>query len=455
MMETSNNIVLNEGQQKAAHKLLHWYNLSNERYFSIAGSAGTGKSTMLSEALKLLNIDMRTEVAYATPTGKAALVLKLKGLNASTVHRLIYRPEINNVPMLDKDGKVMTEHSKDKDGNLLFDANGQPILTIKMKQKLIFKKREQLEDEIKLIVIDEGSMISLKMWQDILSFGKRVVILSDHKQLPPIGSNIIDPVKNPHVTLTEIMRQGKDSDILTAADRASRGLLLFDELSKKNNDVRISYANRDVHIISHHHLSDELLKKAGIVICGRNSTRSKLNKYIREKVYGFSGELPQKGDKLICRRNNNEEFLRSNTEITLTNGLIGTVQNHIDLEMVKKETFTLDFKPEFIKDDAFENLEVNKHLITGRSPKNPLKNLTTEEKNELMNFGKGNKFEYGYCITTHLSQGSEWDTVIVFFEWLGDRDTVCKWLYTAITRAKRKIIIVRSIQKGETPYWER
>lgn len=435
-----NNIVLNEGQQLAVKKALFWYNVqTNKKYFSIAGSAGTGKSTIVSTIIRELGLDPKLQVCYATPTGKAALVLRLKGSNASTIHRLIYKPEIIKIPILDKDGNP----KKDKQGN------------IKYKFKVTFHKRDRLENlATELFLIDEGSMVGDRLWEDLLAFNKRIIILSDQKQLPPVGGKIIDPVKNPDITLTEVMRQTSDSDILVAAIKATTGELIKNELSYRRYEEKISFPNKDVHIISHHHLTDNLLKRAELVLCGKNDTREKLNKYIRENIHGFSGTLPQKGDKLICRRNNHEKFLPSNTDVSIINGLIGYVEDHIDLESMTNEIFKMNFRPEFLKDDMFYDLDTNYRLFKNVSKEDPSKPLSREERDNIMNFGKGEKFEYGYCLTTHLAQGSEANTVIVFFEWMGDFENVCKWLYTAITRAKKKLIIVRSLPKGEIPYWE-
>lgn len=430
-------IVLNEGQEAAAKRMVMWYNLNeNKKYFSIAGSAGTGKSTMLSFAIHELGLDKNTEVCYGTPTGKAALVLKRKGLPACTIHKLIYRAEEYKEPVLDANGN----HKKDKDGNGIFVT------------KIRFVKRLFLEGQFKLIVIDEGSMVTQKMWEDLLSFGIRIVILSDQKQLPPVGSKIIDPVLKPDVVLTEIMRQGKDSDILTAAMRASEGKLFKKELSKFNYQKIQHYKNKEVYFITHDQVNDRMLKQADIILCSKNSTRQKINDYMR-KINGFNSPLPQKGDKLLCKRNNWEEILPSDSDISLINGLIGYVTDHIDLETLEKGIFKMNFRPEFINDDEFRNIEVNYNLFSNTSVKNPKKTLTEEERKQLMNFGPGNKFEYGYAITTHSSQGSEFDNVILVYEWMGDIATMCKALYTAITRAKRRIFIIRSID-GILPFYE-
>lgn len=431
-------ITLNKGQENTVKKMVIWYTLQeNKKYFSIAGSAGTGKSTMLSFAIRTLGLDIYKDVCYGTPTGKAALVLNRKGIPASTIHKLIYRAEEYKEPVLDENKNP----KKDKDGNTIFVT------------KIRFIKRLFLEGDYKLIVIDEGSMVTQKIWEDLLSFGIRIVILSDQKQLPPVGSKVIDPVLNPDAILTEIMRQGEDSDILVAAQRASEGLLFKNELSKFNYQPIISYKNKEVHFITHDLVNERMLLQADMILCSKNVTREKINNYMR-RLKGFNDPLPQKGDKLICRRNNWAEMLPTNNDIALINGLTGFVTDHIDKETIEKGVFKMNFRPDFIDNDEFRDIEVNYHLFSNTSPKNPKKKLTSEERQHLMNFGPGNKFEYGYAITTHLSQGSEADNVILVVEWMGDFDTMCKSIYTAITRAKKRLFIVRLLP-NMIPFYER
>lgn len=391
---------------------------------------------MLRYAIERLGLNIYSEVAYATPTGKAALVLKRKGLQAVTVHRLIYTPEIVSVPIIDKKTQ---EPKTDKDGKIIY------------MKKVKFKKRLSLSERIKLIVVDEASMLNKNTWQDILSFHKPVILLSDLKQLPPIGSEPIDPVKNPDVILDEVMRQGKDSDIIIAAERAANGLLFKNELAKWCDQKLIAYENKDVHFIHHDLLTDNIMLSADIILCSKTNTRNDINNYMR-KILGFKSLLPQKGDKLICRRNDETTCLPTTIDVHLVNGLIGYCTSNLELETITPSTFEMKFKPDFINEE-FPQLTVNLNLFTGLDKKG--KELTKDTRQHIMHFGDGQKFEFGYAITTHLSQGSEWDNVLLFAEWMGDIEYMKKLIYTGITRAKKKLIVVMPPYNGVIPYYNR
>jgi exodeoxyribonuclease-5 len=176
-----------------------------------------------------------------------------------------------------------------------------------------------------------------------------------------------------------------------------------------------------------------VLLKSDIVICGKNSTRDKLNEMIRDmyfKSIGIDKPLPEMmvGDKLICRKNN---WILEKNGINLINGLIGRVTD-IDMESSTKNVVPIDFKPDFI-DAEFEDVPINMKYFKGdATTKTLIKN--TPHVGEL--------FELGYAITCHLSQGSQYEKVIVFCERMGDNDYYKKWLYTAVTRASEKLILI-------------
>jgi exodeoxyribonuclease-5 len=262
------------------------------------------------------------------------------------------------------------------------------------------------------------------MWKDLLHYDKPIIVLGDPGQIPPIhGSSPL--LINPDVKLTEVVRQASDSPILKLAMMAREGKVI--PVGKYGHGVHVIYEDR---------LSDNLLMWADIILCGKNSTRDKINNYIRFELLNRKSDLPEKGDKIICRKNCWDISL-PNEGTPLINGMIGFVENHIDKETISNKTFILDFKPEFSKNNFFNNLTVNRTMFEG----------TEEERKKVTVFSEGIKFEYGYAITTHLSQGSEWENVIIIEEFLGDYNYMKKWLYTAITRASKKLVIVRKRPK--------
>ena len=115
----------------------------------------------------------------------------------------------------------------------------------------------------------------------------------------------------------------------------------------------------------------------------------------------------------------------------MINGLVGNVVG-INYELKTTNTISIDFKPDFIT-DYFENISLNIPYFTGSKAARDAIKLKPHD---------GELFEYGYAITCHLSQGSQYEKVIVFVERMGDNEFFRKWLYTAITRASDKLILI-------------
>ena len=394
-------------QRDAIYKLTEWWEKKDRQIFEIAGYAGTGKTHAASNFIEEIGLE-EDEVKYAAFTGKAALVLQRKGVNATTIHKLIYDIEYYN------------EFVLDKDGNKVKNSNGK----FKTIQKFRFVKRTKLDEKIKLIILDECSMINQSMWDDIRSYDIPIIVLGDTQQLPPI---IGEPVllKNPDVELTQIVRQQSKSYLIDIATEAREGkyITVPDNRKYKNSN--------DVWIIYEDEVTDKILMGVDIILCGTNKKREAINNHIRYNILGRESKLPEKGDKLICRKNNWNLLIGD--DIPLINGMSGIVLNNIEKESMTNKSIVIDFKPDFL-DEYYHNIEVDRVVFESTDKK---------EVRNAMKYGNTNKFEFGYAITTHLSQGSEWDKVLIFEEWMGDKDYMSKWLYTAITRAKKKVIIVK------------
>lgn len=271
-----------DGDQLIAYKGIHeWWDTAQEiggvpRPLIIGGYAGTGKSTLLSIALpSLKNVDNSdVRVSYCAYTGKAANGLVNKGLNASTVHKLIY----------DVDDE---------------ESDGDDV-------KFILK--DALDIDAELIVVDEASMVPDGMRKDMESLGIPILYTGDHGQLPPVAG-VGNIMENPHLRLEKIHRQAEDSGIIKMATMVRKGKRV------KNGVYGV---NKDAEKISVKFKEDiPLLASADVVICYTNSSRNKYNKLIR-KHKGFKGEAPQVGEKLICVKNNKNTQMFNGLSVTVT-----------------------------------------------------------------------------------------------------------------------------------------
>ena len=395
-------MILTPKQEQGLKIAIDRYN-HHEPYTVIAGYAGVGKSTLVRFIVDALGIDP-DYVAYIAYTGKAAQVLRSKGnKNACTAHRLLYKSIPKN------------------DGTFLHVPH------------------ESIAP-LQLVVVDEVSMLPLKMWELLLRHGVYVIALGDPGQLPPVAAENNGALEHPHVFLDEVMRQAKENEIirLTMDIREGKSLDLF-----RGNQVRV--VNRN-----------ELMKQgflfwANQVLVGKNETRKILNHNMRLGYWKDQyTEEPIVNDRIICLHNQWENI--NSTGDALVNGLTGTIQKieykqGIDKNPWMEKTPSIDFLPDYDDAGIFSNLEIDYKLITtGESTitKGPNSNWRKVPKKY-----HPMEFDYAYAITTHKAQGSEWNKVIVIEEFLksDSRENHIRWLYTAATRASEKLILVKA-----TPY---
>lgn len=401
---------LNNGQRDCLEKLIDWWNHKTDyqQVFSISGPAGSGKTFLIRAMVDAIPSIKLKDVLFVAYVGKAALNLSKSGLNASTIHSAIYHA-------ID----IVTER-KDADGNTIME-NGRPIQDVSVK----FILRTQLEKEYKLIVVDEAPMVDTKVANDLLSFGIPIIALGDLNQLPPV---IGDPyfLQHPDCLLTEVIRQKADSPILALSQHIIRTPYPSLSVGNYNNQLFIVKKKDFMEKYS------KYLLVADAIICGRNKTRDELNQLVREMYFKSQGitEISDLaiGDKVICRKNN---WSIQKEGIYLINGLIGKIES-IYYEDSNKQVIPIDFKPDFME-ECFEHIQLSKKFFFG----------TKKEKEWLKtHHHEGNLFEYGYAITCHLSQGSQYDLVIVYVERMGDIEFYKQWLYTAVTRASKKLILL-------------
>lgn len=388
--------ILTDEQQSLIKDCYNWFYNENNLVFEYTGGPGTGKSFVLNFIINYLGIN-REQIAPMAYTGAAAVNMRTKGLlNAGTIHSWIYHTSITQKH--DEFGEVIID-----------DYFNRP------KEILDFIPKIKLKN-IKLIIIDEAYMVPFEMKKDIESFGIKILACGDYNQLPPINSKPAYLTGNNVRVLTKIMRQSENSYIIKLAYSALNGY-----------SISNGYYG-DVLVINENELTDQMILSSDIVLCSKNSTREYYNNKIRN-LLGFRGKTPEYGERIICRSNNKFEVVDN---INLANGLIGTVVNSPDVSGFDGKTFRLSFKPDLLN-KSFDIRASYKYFIAPHQQREVLKNDRYLE---------GEKFEFGYSITTHLSQGSEFNNVIVIDEPMrGDFNN--RLSYVAITRAKQQLIYVK------------
>lgn len=415
-------ITLTQDQENAKNLIAEWFFNTDDSVFVLSGYAGTGKTFLIDYlAREVLHLECGREVAFVSPTGKAAANLVRNGTLAGTVHSLIYM----------------------RDGDE-FDVNedGEIVET----KELHFIKREKIDGNIRLIIVDEASMINETVLTDLLSFGVKCLFCGDSAQLPPVNG-VCPLMENPHYTMKEIVRQAQDNPIIQVATMARRGL-------------RIPYGNYGdkVCVIPKGSLRGEerkrLFLKADQILCGRNKTRAELNAEIRA-YHGIEEDciLPVEGEKLICTLNDWEKELDAEGKFHLVNGVIGTAHN---VRECFDELAVMDFEPDFTAESvrvpfdtgiftqgAYRHFYGERAVTLADGTVAHEANFTMLRKLKAVSDEPICRFEFAYAITCHKAQGSEFDFVIVFDESWAFGEERDRWLYTALTRAKDKLLIIR------------
>lgn len=449
-------------QSDAVAAFSAWWNRGHptKQVFRLFGLAGTGKTWLARHLIRIAGPS-----AVCAFTGKAASVLRGKGLpTATTVHKLIYvRPEKDARHPIEKlvqvaeslgvellvDGDVVRmrmrideetgepmeapeatmeklSERRDELHEFLVARDGKQKLkpadkeTVEIIRKQAEKERlhwilrdeEDLSD-VALIVLDECSMIGESLWRDLLTFNRPIIALGDPAQLPPVGGDrspvIADGESSANVMLTEIMRQKADSGIPWLA-RAIRNGDDWRGAAVGLPGVRLARWPRDEWLVNH----DQ-------VICGTNRSRARLNEKIRQFL-GYATDpvgLPKEGEKLICLRNNVD--------------IGGGVMNGQQFEVLDAEDGGFELVDLVLREWGNEDAEEFR-VIASALP------FSTGEVDNMTARNLG-QFTWGYAITAHKSQGSEWPSVLVIDEGGIFQQSAARWLYTAVTRSSSELTL--------------
>jgi exodeoxyribonuclease-5 len=370
-------------QQNAAMATIgKWLKGRNKdrQVFRLFGYAGTGKTTLARHIAQEAN----RKVVFGAFTGKAASVMRSKGCHgASTIHSLIY--------------------------TLKDEAKGIP--KFRLNQNSPVKHAD-------LCIIDECSMVDESVGKDLLSFGTPILVLGDPEQLPPIDGTGFFTNSEPDFMLSEVHRQARDNPIIRMSMDIREGKALHHTTEGA------------CRVISRREIDATQVMGADQVLVGRNITRRLYNRRIRElrgfptKLLindGYISEMPDVGERLVCLKNNRFHGL--------LNGSLWTVSKIREYSALG---ITMIINPEDaggIKKGI--QVTVRKEFFEGRENEIPW-----EERRY------SDEFDYGYALTVHKAQGSQWDNVVLFDESACFREDRRRWLYTGLTRAAKQITLV-------------
>jgi exodeoxyribonuclease-5 len=342
---------LTEQQKIALYRLVKGVRDKGLKRQTLGGYAGTGKTTLIQYLRQFF-----PRFGVCAYTGKAANVLRTKGVDATTIHSRIYKPFFEN-------------------GVIYWDLNPEPGCNG--------------------FIVDEASMVSKEIYEDLESFGLPMVFVGDHGQLEPIGSDF-NLMGKPDHTLEEIHRNA--GSIAHFAEHVRKG---FAPRGFKSSDDSVEFVGR---------VTTDDYVQADQVICAYNKTRVKVNTEVRHAM-GHEGVL-NVGERIMC--------LRNNRRAGLFNGMQGIV---MDLYPGKRGGKYMDF---LFDGQVIEGIKYSTKYFG--------------EESYDIKFGGDtpNPFDYAYCITAHKAQGDEWNEVLVIEQRCRNWDHK-RWAYTAASRPKVKL----------------
>ncbi|MHB1104563.1 MAG: ATP-dependent DNA helicase [Devosia sp.] len=260
-----------------------------------------------------------------------------------------------------------------------------------------------------LIVIDEVSMVDENLGRDLLSFGTKVLVLGDPFQLPPVQGAGFFTAAEPDMMLTEIHRQARDNPIIRMSMDIREGGYLEHGRYGESEVISKDRVDRDAVI------------KADQVLVGRNKTRVDYNDRLRE-LKGLPRHEPVTGDRLVCLRNNPVKKL-----------LNGQIWIAAEVKKRSGARYSMLLDP----DDPTGRSKSQAKVVTHAAFFSGEEDLLTWPERR-----RFDEFTFGYCLTVHKAQGSQWDDVYLFDESFVFREDRQRWLYTGVTRASEKITVV-------------
>ena len=425
-----------DGQKTTLSKIANFLDSDKGDYYVFAGYAGTGKTTIVENISNYLKGNNK-KAFIAAPTNKAVArlseVAKNKyDANFSTLHQILYgEPDPTT-------GEWISKIDLDPDKNVL--------------------------------VIDEASMIDDSVWKDIqkdvIGKGVKVILIGDGFQLPPVGSDprLMEQHSQKGSQLLNVVRQAADSAIikLATALRVAR-VPIVPESSQ--GDVEVLPPTE----INSLFFNDVKENKDSVMLVGANKMRLALNSQARNVKFGVFANTPLlEGDRLIAVSNssirkNGESFVITEK---MANSLSGPINvqmkpnlnnpNKIDTvpiyhfvtkygsnQFLAPNLYGASFHIRQLTDDSLSML-VNSYPDA----------FQTNDKGQTLPQNDTNINTYGYAITGHKSQGSQWDSVYIGTGFFGDNELQARWLYTAVTRASNKLFLSQSIG-GNRVSWAR
>ena len=414
---------LSDDQRAVMQQVLDWFHgqaspAGGLSYFALAGPAGSGKTTVTGLIVRNLKLQPK-QVALLAPTGKAVEALKERlprgwKTRARTLSSFLWRWKFS--------GYEGEDNQFVKDGE-------KPV-----------------EPDVKLVIVDEASMVTKADFKALLRYA-RVLYTGDPDQLPPVvedaqvepDSVSADVLEKPHAKLAVVHRQQAGSSIRVVAEQARQG---------RFPDFGPSADSRVLHLSEEYgHLGVEqvraIVDATDVILTQRNSMRILINEYVRRRR-GFMrspvDHVPKAGEILVCSENYQHpvrKYRVANGERVVITKVLGNVLKRAEEDGVLY--FAVIGHPEGREQDVAE-WHISSQMLAGDQIRGSV--VTTSHvsgpRSGVM------RADWGYALTVHKAQGSEWSRVVVVDDFNPDHKIPQdRWHYVAYSRAIDQLIILK------------
>jgi exodeoxyribonuclease V len=428
-------------------------NDADDALLVITGYAGTGKTTMISAYVEMLE-EVKMKSVLLAPTGRAAKVLtSYSGHQAFTIHKKIYRQRSS------KDGFGRFVLDKNLHTRTIFIVDEASMVSNQKQEGSIFGSGKLLDDLVEYVYNDKGC---------------KLILVGDTAQLPPVGLDISPALSTKELALysdtvgteqlVEVVRQKKESGILQNATALRRRI----EKSDFSLPLLTIAGYDDIRRVSGTDLIDcisDTYDKTGIsenIIVSRSNKRAnKFNQGIRNNILYREEELVQ--SELLMVVKNNYYWLKEDTGLDfIANGdIIEVVRIHKYFEMygyrfadctIRLIDYDIEIEAKLMLDVLYEeapalssdkNKEMFYTVLEDYIDLKPRKKQYEQVRNN--EYFNAIQVKYAYAVTCHKSQGGQWNTVFIDQGYIAkeriDKEYL-RWLYTALTRATEKVYLV-------------
>jgi len=392
-------MILTDDQYQGLYNLRHWYSKYSHQIIDISGTVGTGVFDLVQYFLSYTNMDPR-EIMWLSFDQKQVLELAYQKYHAYYLPYQVYKYD------------------------RIVDFSTIPVLNSQSNHvSYVWKKecRKKIDPRYKMIVVFDSVLLSYDALTDLASFGLPIILLRDPMLLP--SPNTYTFFREANIELREISSKYAKDPIIYFANR----ILLEKPVELGIYDT--------VSVVLKKRMNLYNLKSSDMNICISNALRNEINNIYRNKILHIKDIMTHPNEKLIIRENAYNHKLVNSEEkrirLYLQQGLIGYI-NRINKHALTTKFVPFEFRPEFYH-EAFDDLVLDRHYLN---------KVDFPVNQQIPDYSI--LAEYAYALTPDLARLSHWDkvTLILDEDEDADQELMKRFIYTAITRAKKMLTIV-------------